>query len=155
MTVEYISPIGKIYVTSDGEYLTEIEFFTSSHEVTNSSDNVTEETIRWLDLYFSGIAPDFTPKLKLSGSDFSRAVLSECAKLKYGEICTYGDIAKKIAAAFQKKPCARAVGGALNRNPVPIIIPCHRVIGKNNNMVGFAPGVETKIKLLELEGYKK
>ena len=155
MTVEYISPIGKLYITSDGECLTEIEFFSSAHEVSAFSDKVIEETFRWLDLYFSHIVPDFTPSLKLMGSDFSRAVLSECANIGYGETNTYGDIAKKVAERLGKNPCARAVGGALNRNPIPIVIPCHRVIGKNNEMVGFAFGVDVKVKLLMHEKYKK
>lgn len=152
MTYRYKSPIGDLYITSDGKFLTRIEFFSSASEISEDKDNVIGDTVRWLDVYFSHSVPDFTPRYKLCVSEFSQAVLNECAHIGYGEICTYGDIAKRVSSALGKNPCARAVGGALNRNPIPIIIPCHRVIGCKRSPVGFAPGVDVKLGLLAHEG---
>jgi len=156
MTVEYTSPIGKLYITSDDGFLTRIEFFYTEETISPYTDEAAlKETVRWLDCYFSGGVPDFTPRFKLSGSEFSEAVLSECTRIGYGDTRTYGDIAVSVAKKLKRKPCARAVGDALNKNPIPIIIPCHRVIGKNGAMVGFAPGIDVKIRLLKLEGCLK
>lgn len=154
MTYEYISPIGKIYITSNGEAITEIELFSHSGMLSDTADEVIKDTVRWLDCYFSGGVPDFMPRCEPSGSEFALSVLSECAKIKYGETRTYGDIANIVSKKSGKKPCARAVGGALNRNPIPILIPCHRVVGRNGRMVGFAYGVDVKSALLALESEK-
>lgn len=107
-----------------------------------------EETKNWLDIYFSGKNPDFTPKLKLEGSEFRMAVWNILKEIPYGKTTTYGEIAKKIGKA---KISAQAVGGAVGHNPVSIIIPCHRVIGKNGSLTGYAGGLDLKKQLLDNE----
>lgn len=109
---------------------------------------------KWLDKYFSGAKPDIS-ELPLApiGSEFRQAVWSILREIPYGQVTTYGNIAKKVAAKINKeKMSSRAVGGAVGRNPISIIIPCHRVIGSNGSLTGYAGGVHRKVKLLKLEG---
>ena len=108
---------------------------------------------KWLDRYFAGQKPGIS-ELPLApiGGGFRQAVWKMLCEIPYGKIDTYGGIAKKVAAMTGKeKMSSRAVGGAVGHNPISIIIPCHRVIGSNGSLTGFAAGIETKIKLLELE----
>lgn len=159
-TNSYASPFGKITVASDGEHLVGLWFengvffgeglSAGAEEV--ASLPVFEETFRWLDLYFAGKIPDFTPPLSVRGSDFQKRVCELLLEIPYGETSTYGDLARRIAKDRRlEKMSAQAVGGAVGRNPVSIIIPCHRVIGANGGLVGYAGGIERKRKLLELE----
>lgn len=114
---------------------------------------VFDQTKRWLDLYFSGREPGFTPALNPAGSAFRRAVWEILLKIPYGRTATYGQIAREIAAARGlAKMSAQAVGGAVGHNEISIIIPCHRVIGAHGNLTGYAGGIDRKIKLLQLEG---
>ena len=114
---------------------------------------VFDQTRRWLDLYFSGREPGFTPALNPAGSAFRRAVWEILLKIPYGKTTTYGQIARKIAAARGlAKMSAQAVGGAVGHNEISIIIPCHRVIGAHGSLTGYAGGIDRKIKLLQLEG---
>ena len=114
---------------------------------------VFDQTKRWLDLYFSGREPGFTPALNPLGSAFRRAVWEILLKIPYGKTTTYGQIAREIAAARGlAKMSAQAVGGAVGHNEISIIIPCHRVIGAHGNLTGYAGGIDRKIKLLQLEG---
>ena len=114
---------------------------------------VFDQTKRWLDLYFSGREPGFTPALNPAGSAFRRAVWEILLKIPYGKTTTYGQIAREIAAARGlAKMSAQAVGGAVGHNEISIIIPCHRVIGAHGNLTGYAGGIDRKIKLLQLEG---
>mgnify|MGYP000926299127 FL=1 len=114
---------------------------------------VFDQTRRWLDLYFSGREPGFTPALNPLGSAFRRAVWEILLKIPYGKTTTYGQIAREIAAARGlAKMSAQAVGGAVGHNEISIIIPCHRVIGAHGNLTGYAGGIDRKIKLLQLEG---
>ena len=114
---------------------------------------VFDQTRRWLDLYFSGREPGFTPALNPAGSAFRRAVWEILLKIPYGKTTTYGQIAREIAAARGLvKMSAQAVGGAVGHNEISIIIPCHRVIGAHGNLTGYAGGIDRKIKLLQLEG---
>ncbi|WP_297941626.1 methylated-DNA--[protein]-cysteine S-methyltransferase [uncultured Campylobacter sp.] len=114
---------------------------------------VLDQTKRWLDLYFSGREPGFTPALNPVGSAFRRAVWEILLKIPYGKTTTYGQIAREIAAARGlAKMSAQAVGGAVGHNDISIIIPCHRVIGAHGNLTGYAGGIDRKIKLLKLEG---
>ena len=113
---------------------------------------VFDQTRRWLDLYFSGREPGFTPALNPLGSAFRRAVWEILLKIPYGKTTTYGQIACEIAAARGlAKMSAQAVGGAVGHNEISIIIPCHRVIGAHGNLTGYAGGIDRKIKLLQLE----
>lgn len=106
------------------------------------------ETVRTeLDAWFSGRLRRFTVPVRLSGTPFQRAVWEAIAGIPYGEYRSYGDIARTLG----KAGAARAVGGACNRNPVPIIIPCHRVIGSDGSLTGFGGGLDTKKALLALE----
>lgn len=114
---------------------------------------VFDQTRRWLDLYFSGREPGFTPALNPVGSAFRRAVWEILLKIPYGRTTTYGQIAREIAAARGlAKMSAQAVGGAVGHNEISIIIPCHRVIGAHGSLTGYAGGIDRKIKLLKLEG---
>ena len=114
---------------------------------------VFDQTKRWLDLYFSGREPGFTPALNPAGSAFRRAVWEILLKIPYGKTTTYGQVAREIAAARGlAKMSAQAVGGAVGHNEISIIIPCHRVIGAHGNLTGYAGGIDRKIKLLKLEG---
>ncbi|NLV87037.1 MAG: methylated-DNA--[protein]-cysteine S-methyltransferase [Clostridiales bacterium] len=108
----------------------------------------------WLDRYFAGESPDASKlPLALSGSPFRQEVLNILREIPYGELISYGDIAKKMAEKMGRKSMSsQAVGGAVGHNPISIIIPCHRVIGSTGSLTGYASGLETKIKLLELEG---
>lgn len=114
---------------------------------------VFDQTRRWLDLYFSGREPGFTPALNPMGSAFRRTVWEILLKIPYGKTTTYGQIAREIATARGlAKMSAQAVGGAVGHNEISIIIPCHRVIGAHGSLTGYAGGIDRKIKLLQLEG---
>lgn len=157
----YISPIGNLSLCSDGESLiglwTEKQTsFSSSikEEITeNASLQIFEDTKNWLERYFSKEKPSINElKLNPGGSGFRKAVWKILCKIPYGEVTTYGEIAKRIAKQTNKtKMSAQAIGGAVGHNPISIIIPCHRVIGTNGCLTGYAGGIDLKIKLLEHE----
>jgi methylated-DNA-[protein]-cysteine S-methyltransferase len=109
---------------------------------------------KWLDRYFAGKQPDISElPLAPAGSDFRQTVWGILCQIPYGKVISYGDIAKMAATKMNRKSMAsRAIGGAVGHNPISIIIPCHRVVGSNGSLTGYAGGVEMKIKLLELEG---
>ncbi len=108
---------------------------------------------RWLDRYFAGERPTISElPLAPRGSEFRQGVWDILCEIPYGEVITYGDIAKKMAVKMNKKRMSsQAVGGAVGHNPISIIIPCHRVVGSNGSLTGYGGGIGTKIKLLELE----
>ena len=113
---------------------------------------VFEETRRWLDAYFRGEKPDFTPPLSVETTPFRRAVWELLLTIPYGQTMTYGEIAAEIARRRGLSGMsAQAVGGAVGRNPISLIIPCHRVVGTGGSLTGYAGGIEKKVKLLELE----
>lgn len=151
----YESIVGKLLLESNGEFLTKLKFILDEKPVvTNLNKEVFKETIDWLDLYFKGVNPEFTPKYKYTNkSSFALDVLEITSKIPYGQTKTYGEIAKEVLVKrHMNNISAQAVGGALNKNDICIIVPCHRVIGKNNNLVGFGGTIPKKIKLLEIEG---
>lgn len=116
-------------------------------------DKILEDTKKWLDLYFSGEEPDFTPTLKFRGTEFRREVWKILLEIPYGETLTYKDIANKLMASGKyERMSSQAVGGAVGHNPISIIIPCHRVVGTSGSLTGYAGGLARKVKLLELEG---
>ena len=116
-------------------------------------DKILKDTKKWLDLYFSGEEPDFTPRLKLEGTEFRRDVWKILLEIPYGETLSYKDIANKLMASGKyERMSSQAVGGAVGHNPISIIIPCHRVVGTSGSLTGYAGGLARKVKLLELEG---
>lgn len=160
-TAHYNSPLGDILLASKdnkliGLWIEGQKYFLYSikEEIQeNSNDGVLLATKSWLDRYFNGQKPNID-ELNLSpiGSDFRQAVWKILCKIPYGETITYNDIAKEIARQRKiKKMSAQAIGGAVGHNPISIIIPCHRVVGTNGNLTGYAGGIEKKIWLLRHE----
>ncbi len=110
------------------------------------------EAKRWLDIYFSGKCPGFTPHLHITGTEFRLCVWHLLRQIPYGKTVCYGLLADNIAKKRgMQSMSAQAVGGAVSHNGISIIIPCHRVVGKNGNLTGYAGGVDRKYKLLQLE----
>ena len=151
----YDSPLGGITLASGGEKLSGLWFDGQKHFAETLSAEHSEkelpvlaETKCWLDLYFSGRIPDFTPPLELRGTAFRRAVWEILLSIPYGRTVTYGEIAGRIAG---RHGAAQAVGGAVSHNPVSLIIPCHRVIGADGSMTGYAGGTDRKTCLLRIE----
>ena len=158
-TATYSSPLGGITLAADGEALTGLWFEGQKYFARDlSGERVEQETPaltesrRWLDIYFTGKEPDFTPPLHPVGSAFRRSVWEILLQIPYGQTTTYGEIARQLA---EKQGLARmsaqAVGGAVGHNKISIIIPCHRVVGTNGNLTGYAGGIHKKEQLLELE----
>ena len=156
----YQSPLSGITISSDGTAITGLwfngqKYFASTLGADYKEENlpVFTEAKRWLDMYFSGREPDFTPPLALNGSAFRMAVWQILQSIPYGQTITYGAIAQQLAAqAGQAKMSAQAVGGAVGHNPISIIVPCHRVVGAGGSLTGYAGGIGKKVQLLELEG---
>lgn len=156
----YQSPLGGITISSDGTALTGLWFDGQKYFASTLGADYKEkdlpvftETKRWLDIYFSGREPDFTPPLSLKGSAFRMAVWQILQSIPYGQTITYGDIARQLAAQTgKKKMSAQAVGDAVGHNPISIIVPCHRVVGAGGSLTGYAGGIDKKVQLLELEG---
>ena len=106
----------------------------------------------WLGHYLDGENPKNMPPLAPAGTPFRQSVWAILAKIPYGQTLTYGDIAQQLEQTTGQKQSARAVGNAVGHNPISILIPCHRVMGKNNSLTGYAGGLDTKARLLRLEG---
>lgn len=155
----YHSPLGNILLVSDNIGLTGLWFenqkyyaYKLNQEHEEKELPVFEQTKSWLDIYFSGREPDFTLPTHMIGTPFQISVWEILKQIPYGKIITYGEIAHKIAQ--QKgisQMSAQAVGGAVGHNGTSIIIPCHRVVGTNGSLTGYAGGIDRKIKLLSLE----
>lgn len=155
----YQSPLGVMWMRSDGQYLTGLWFEDSRDSLKHKGEYVEKDldifnqTSLWLDIYFSGKQPDFIPAYRIENlTPFRKQVVDIMNRIPYGEVITYNDIAKEIAK--QKgidKMSAQAVGGAVGWNPICLIIPCHRVIGTNGSLTGYGGGIQNKIKLLEFE----
>ena len=155
----YKSPLGGITVASNGKVITGLWFDGQKYFADTLDKNhkesqlpVFEQAKEWLDIYFSGKSPDFTPQICMKTTEFRKTVWKIMLEIPYGKIITYGEIAKKIAEEKGlAKMSAQAVGNAVGHNAISIIIPCHRVIGANGKLTGYAGGLDKKIKLLELE----
>lgn len=150
----YDSPLGNILIVSDGESLCGCCFDGQKHfkstvdEIIFRDDlKIFNKVISWLDDYFCGKNPEIDFKLGPKGSQFRQEVWKILSDIPYGETRTYGYIAREISQTMS----AQAVGGAVGANPIAIIIPCHRVIGKNGRLTGYAAGIEKKIELLKIE----
>ncbi len=157
------SPLGILTLASDGQNLTGLwldgqKYFASTLD--KDTGNTVEQELplfddarKWLDQYFSGREPDFHLPLAPAGSEFRQAVWKILLEIPYGQVITYGDIAKRLAVEGNRgNLSARPVGGAVGHNPISILIPCHRVVGANGSLTGYAGGIANKIKLLKLEG---
>ncbi|WP_455720592.1 methylated-DNA--[protein]-cysteine S-methyltransferase [Agathobacter sp.] len=158
-TSTYKSPLGNILLAADEIGLTGLWFKgqkyfanTLTSETIKQETEILLDTKRWLDVYFSGKEPDFIPPLHPAGSPFRQEVWQILLQIPYGKTVTYGQIADQIAKK-QNLPrmSAQAVGGAVGHNEISVIIPCHRVVGTNGSLTGYAGGIDKKIALLELE----
>lgn len=155
----YHSPLGKMMMAGDGEKLTGLWFDDQKYFALNLSADavysdlpVFDKTKLWLEEYFKGGKPDFKPPIYLKGTDFQQQVWDILLKIPYGSVITYGDIAKEIAEKRGlSRMSAQAVGGAVGHNPISIIVPCHRVVGTNGRLTGYAGGIDKKAYLLNLE----
>ena len=156
----YASPLGGVTLAGCGDALVGLwfdgqKYFASAlaHEHEERELPVFDEARRWLECYFSGKAPDFTPPLLLRGSPFQREVWEVLLTIPRGQTMTYGAIAETLAnRRGRSRGGAQAVGGAVGRNPVSLIVPCHRVVGADGSLTGYAGGIEKKRRLLALEG---
>ena len=154
------SPLGGITLASDGDALTGLWFDGQKYFADTLSGGsvekalpVFEEAERWLEVYFSGKAPDFTPKLSLRATAFRKTVWEILLTVPFGQIVTYGQIAERAAQRMNvPRMSARAVGGAVGHNPILLIIPCHRVVGADGSLTGYAGGMDRKLRLLRMEG---
>ena len=155
----YDSPLGGILLAADEIGLTGLwfdgqKFFARDLPAERVEQNTPtlSEVKRWLDIYFTGKEPDFMPPLHPIGSAFRRSVWDILLRIPYGQTSTYGEIARQLAEK-QGHPriAAQAVGGAVGHNKISIIIPCHRVVGTNGSLTGYAGGIDKKVKLLEWE----
>ena len=167
------TPLGKAYLASDGGDLTGLWFENQKYfppfipNISKPNDTIAKnqndiafvdangdlcifrEATEWLDIYFKGDNPEFFPKIKPEGTEFRHKVWDILLNIPFGQVITYGDIAKEL-----KMDCAQAVGGAVGHNPISVIIPCHRVLGAKGKLTGYAGGLDKKIWLLKNEGYQ-
>ena len=158
-TSEYTSPLGGILLAADEVGIRGLWFVGQKYFARNLPDERTEaktpilaEAERWLDIYFSGKEPDFLPPLHPVGSPFRQEVWKILLQIPYGKTITYGDISKQLAKKMGlERMSAQAVGGAVGHNEISIIIPCHRVVGTNGSLTGYAGGIDKKVRLLALE----
>ena len=159
-TQRYDSPLGGILLAADEIGLTGLWFdgqkcFAGNlpAEHTEQETPALAEARRWLDVYFTGKAPEFLPPLHPIGSAFRRSVWEILLQIPYGQTTTYGEIARQLVERQGlSRMSAQAVGGAVGHNEISIIIPCHRVVGTNGSLTGYGGGIDRKIKLLTLEG---
>lgn len=155
----YASPLGGITVSAKGDEITGLWFDGQKHfgktlgeEYEEKALPVFDEVKKWLDIYFEGKDPGFTPPLRMETSAFRKSVWEIMLDIPYGRTMTYGGIASRLAKQRGlEKMSAQAVGGAVGHNPISLIIPCHRVIGTNGSLTGYAGGLEKKLSLLKLE----
>ena len=158
----YDSPLGGMLLSADDKGLTGVWFdgqkyfaygLVESGACEEQENSTLAEAKRWLDIYFSGKEPGFDLPISLSGTDFQKKVWGILCAIPYGKTMTYGQIAAQLAAEQgAAHMSAQAVGGAVGHNPLSIIVPCHRVVGTNGSLTGYAGGIDRKIKLLTLEG---
>ena len=152
---DFASPIGKLLIISDGESINNVCFYNQkqylsliNRELIKDDDlDIFGDVKKWFDDYFKGLNPEINFKLKPEGSEFQCKVWKILSDIPYGKTTTYGEIASRISPTMS----AQAVGGAVGRNPIAVIIPCHRVIGTRGSLTGYAAGLDKKTALLKLE----
>ena len=158
-TQHYDSPLGGILLSADETGLTGLWFDGAKYfakglprERTDRETPALLQAKQWLDLYFSGAEPDFTPPLHPAGTAFQQAIWQLLLQIPYGQTATYGELARRLAREKGRETLsAQAVGGAVGHNPISLVIPCHRVVGAGGNLPGYAGGVDKKRALLALE----
>ena len=156
----YQSPLGEILLAADEAGLTGLwfdgeKFYADSLDPEHEERNVPVFDVvkKWLDIYFSGHEPDFMPPVHMIGSEFRQQVWKILREIPYGETITYGALAKRLARERGlERMSAQAVGGAVGHNEISIIVPCHRVVGSDGSLTGYAGGIDKKERLLILEG---
>lgn len=157
-TAHYDSPLGGITLASDGVALVGLWFDGQKYYGAGLAPDcearigleVFDDAQRWLDVYFSGGVPDFVPALRMRGTAFQKRAWEALLTIPYGQVITYGEMARRMGCFS-----ARAVGGAVGRNPISLIIPCHRVVGADGSLTGYAGGTDRKEWLLSMEGALK
>lgn len=164
-SVRYLSPIGELFIVSNGQAITGLwmdsqKYFGAGlkempQEVAVNDLSVLQQTVKWLEYYFAGERPEIRDlPLAPEGSEFRKIVWRILCQIPSGGLVTYGEIARKTAAILGRTTMsAQAVGGAVGHNPIGIIIPCHRVIGSDGSLTGYAGGLDKKRWLLEHEGH--
>lgn len=159
-TSAHHSPLGEILLACDEIGLTGLWFAGEKYHALKLAKEHEQREVElfsgvklWLDIYFSGKEPDFTPPLHLTGSPFQIMVWELLLKIPYGKTTSYGALARDVAARRNlPRMSAQAVGGAVGHNEISIIVPCHRVVGTNGSLTGYAGGLDKKVRLLSLEG---
>ena len=153
LTGHYDSPLGRITLAGEGDALVGLWFDGQTLFASTLGPDAAEgwlpvfgNACRWLDIYFSGAKPDFTPRLDLRGTPFRQAVWQQLLTIPYGATISYGELARRLGCKS-----SRAVGGAVGHNPISLIVPCHRVIGADGRLTGYAGGLALKSRLLGLE----
>lgn len=149
----FASPLGEMRLCCDGKFLTAVTFTGQKHEERHipkdaapGTHPVLEQTKAWLSQYFGGNVPGILPPMKPVGTPFQKSVWDLLQEIPYGETVTYGELAKKLGCKS-----AQAIGNAVGRNPISILVPCHRVMGAGGKLTGYAGGIEKKEALLKLE----
>jgi methylated-DNA-[protein]-cysteine S-methyltransferase len=158
-TSRYHSPLGDMLLAADDSGLTGLWFEGQRHFALNLDEEHEERetpllttTKQWLDTYFSGSEPGFTVPVHLTGTAFQNEVWELLCTIPYGHTATYGEIAEKVAAKRGVRSMSpRAIGSAVGRNQISIIVPCHRVVGASGSLTGYSGGVDRKMRLLRLE----
>ncbi|MCI8468562.1 MAG: methylated-DNA--[protein]-cysteine S-methyltransferase [Eggerthellaceae bacterium] len=156
----YTSPLGAITLAEEDGALTGLWFDGQKYDRATLAAGagraddlpVFEQARGWLDAYFAGTDPGALPPTAPRGTDFQRAVWAELATIPHGTLTTYGALAQSLGEHLGRRCSARAVGTAVGRNPVSVILPCHRVVGASGSLTGYAGGLDRKTALLELEG---
>lgn len=149
---QYESPLGPLLLTWEEAGLTGLWM---NREIPERTDPVPEAVRQWLDAYFQGHVTEISFPLKPEGTAFRQQVWQILLRIPCGEVRTYGDIAREMAMLTGKeKMSAQAIGQAVGKNPISILIPCHRVVGAKGRLTGYAAGLDNKIRLLRLEGWK-
>lgn len=156
-TTVYHSPLGPILLAADDAGVTGLWFEGQKYYARGLEPQaqairtpIHDQACQWLDEYFAGRRPEALPPLHLLGTAFQRSVWEMLLRIPYGQTTTYSDLARGLGG--EGGSMARAVGSAVGRNPISVMVPCHRVIGANGNLTGYAGGMDRKISLLTLEG---
>lgn len=148
---DYKTRIGELRIVCDDDFLLGIYFDKREIIGIKGMNPMIEKTKEWLDNYFLGNKQEILP-IRLEGSEFSKIVWNLLLEIPYGEVTTYGEITRRVEEKMHKRMSYQAVGAAIGRNPISIMIPCHRVVGKDHSLRGYAGGLQQKVLLLELEG---